>query len=175
MTLGDIIKEYRVQNSVTMEYAASLCGITKGYVAMLERNVNPKTGRPVKPTIETILKVCNGLNLDVNEVFDRLDDDYIIAISSANKKLSMDEQRLLSYFRKLNSTGQEKVSTFAIDLVDSGKYSPTIEQIGVIHDSSKGSDEFISVLAAHHDGEWTDEELDEVREIKEYAKMKNNK
>ena len=32
MTLGDIIKNYRNENSVTMEYVASLCGITKGYV-----------------------------------------------------------------------------------------------------------------------------------------------
>ena len=57
MTLGEIIKKYRTENKVSMEYVAKQCGITKGYVAMLEKNVNSKTGRPVKPTVETIAKV----------------------------------------------------------------------------------------------------------------------
>ena len=33
MTLGEIIKQYRTENKVSMEYVAKQCGITKGYVA----------------------------------------------------------------------------------------------------------------------------------------------
>ena len=82
MTLGEIIKKYRTENKVSMEYVAKQCGITKGYVAMLEKNVNSKTGRPVKPTVETIAKVSKGLHLDIDTVFDMLDDDYEIKISN---------------------------------------------------------------------------------------------
>ena len=72
-----------------MEYVANLCGITKGYVAMLEKNVNSKTGRPVKPTVETISKVCKGLNMDINEVFELLDDDYEIIVPAVKKNNSV--------------------------------------------------------------------------------------
>ena len=135
MTLGDIIKKYRVYNSVTMEYVARLCGITKGYVAMLERNVNSKTGRPVKPTLETILKVCNGLKLDVDSVFEMLDDDYMISLSSSkNESLSFNEQKCIKSFRKLNDTGQGKVLNYMDDLVASGNYSAGFDCQLAAHD-----------------------------------------
>lgn len=89
MTLGDIIYKYRKENNFTMEYVANLCGITKGYVAMLEKNVNSKTGRPVKPTVETISKVCKGLSMDINEVFELLDDDYEIIVPAVKKNNSV--------------------------------------------------------------------------------------
>lgn len=129
MTLGDIIKSYRDENKVSMEYVANLCGITKGYVAMLEKNINSKTGRPVKPTIETIVKVCNGLHLDFNSVFDSLDDDYEINISpspssSSAPELELTEQeaRLVGICRSLNEEGRERLVEYGDDLVASGKY-----------------------------------------------------
>lgn len=126
MTLGDIIKNYRNENSVTMEYVASLCGITKGYVAMLEKNLNSKTGRPVKPTIETILKVCAGLKLDVDEVFKALDDDYVITLSSKSidsSDLTDSEKQLIINYRVLNQEGKEKIADYLDDLVASGRYA----------------------------------------------------
>lgn len=83
MTLGDIIKRYREENNLTMEYVANRCGITKGYVAMLEKNVNPKTGKALKPSIETIVKISKGLNISIDSIFEDLDDDTWVTL---NKK-----------------------------------------------------------------------------------------
>ena len=83
MTIGKIIKEYRKRTGATMNDVAERCGITKGYVAMLEKGVNSKNHKAIKPTIETILKICKGLGLNIDEVFDSLDDDYIITIQGA--------------------------------------------------------------------------------------------
>ncbi len=134
MTLGDVIKTYRDENKVSMEYVANLCGITKGYVAMLEKNVNSKTGRPVKPTIETIVKVCNGLHLDFNSVFDSLDDDYEINISTSRPpssgsapELTEQEARLVGICRSLNEEGRERLVEYGDDLVASGKYIKSCE------------------------------------------------
>lgn len=85
MTLGEIIKDYRVKHKVSMETVANRCGLSKGYIAQLEKNVNPKTGRAIKPTTDTIVNVCNGLHLDVNKVFDLLDDDYTIIVNGSNE------------------------------------------------------------------------------------------
>lgn len=124
MTLGDVIKSYRDENKVSMEYVANLCGITKGYVAMLEKNVNSKTGRPVKPTIETIVKVCNGLHLDFNSVFNSLDDDYEINISTSQPsssaptpELTEQEKHIISIYHDLDRVGQEKFTAFGEGLL----------------------------------------------------------
>lgn len=128
MTLGDVIKSYRDENKVSMEYVANLCGITKGYVAMLEKNVNPKTGRPVKPTIETIVKVCNGLHLDFNSVFDSLDDDYEINISTSQPsssapelELTEQEEKLIATFRSLNDSQKVRLLAYLDGLLDAGE------------------------------------------------------
>lgn len=123
MTLGDVIKSYRNENKVSMEYVANLCGITKGYVAMLEKNINSKTGRPVKPTIETIVKVCKGLHLDFNSVFDSLDDDYEINISSSSSpspelELTEQDEKLIASFRRLNDSQQAKFLAYLDGLLD---------------------------------------------------------
>lgn len=122
MTLGEIIKEYRNKNGASMEYVANLCGITKGYVAMLEKNINSKTGKPVKPTIETIIKVCNGLNLDYDSVFEMLDDDYEITITQPSG-CSIIEQKVLAVLHHLTPEAQSKVLEYANDLLASDKYS----------------------------------------------------
>lgn len=131
MTLGEIIKKYRNDNDVSMEYVANLCGITKGYVAMLERNVNSKTGRPIKPSIETIIKICNGLHFDLNKVFSLLDDDYEISLSSSEStpvapqpmlKISHEERLVLALFDELNDEGKANVLDYLELLAESGKY-----------------------------------------------------
>ena len=116
MTLGDIIKDYRDTNGITMEAVAQACGITKGYVSMLEKNINPKTGKAIKPTIETILSVCKGLHLDVNDVFSKFDKDYIVTLNSENANI-------------LNS------------YVDARKEDPQIHTIAAHHDSKEWTQE----------------------------------
>ena len=133
MTLGDVIKSYRNENKVSMEYVANLCGITKGYVAMLEKNINSKTGRPVKPTIETIVKVCKGLHLDFNSVFDSLDDDYEINISpssSSAPELELTEQQE-EFIKLSNNLSEEQVARIlayaqAIYDLQSGNQHPAV-------------------------------------------------
>ena len=51
MNLGTLVKEYRTNNSLTMEEFAKKCGLSKGYISMLEKNQNPKSGKPIITTI----------------------------------------------------------------------------------------------------------------------------
>lgn len=120
MTLGEIIKDYRVKNKVSMEAVANRCGLSKGYIAQLEKNVNPKTGRAIKPTADTIVNVCNGLHLDVNKVFDLLDDDYTIIVNSKGEpgefyiNCNTEEEynrlsELVIYFRGVSEKAQAQI------------------------------------------------------------------
>lgn len=81
MTLGDIIKTYRHESNITMEEFAQLSNLSKGYISMLERNVNPKTKRPIVPSFDTIKQIATAINMDVNTLISILDDQQPISLN----------------------------------------------------------------------------------------------
>ena len=41
---------------------------------MLERNVNPKTGQPVTPSLPALKKIADGMGITLTDLFTRTDD-----------------------------------------------------------------------------------------------------
>ena len=66
MKLGEIIREYRLINKMSMGDFARASGISKPYVSMLEANKNSNGGKPIVPSVETLQKVARviGISLD---------------------------------------------------------------------------------------------------------------
>lgn len=86
MTLGDIVKKYREENNISMESFSQKCNLSKGYISMLEKNKNPNTGKPIRPSLLTIKSVASAMNIDVNDLIALLEDQEI--------KLSSDDEEL---------------------------------------------------------------------------------
>ena len=72
MTIGEIIKEHREKNSITMDDFARESGLSKGYISMLEKNENPRTKIPIMPTTKTLQAVAMALKISVPELMDKL-------------------------------------------------------------------------------------------------------
>ena len=72
MTLGDMIREYTEDHSMSQFLKDS--GLSKAYAYMLINNKN-NNGTPIVPSIETIKKVARGVHRDFNDVFAELDPD----------------------------------------------------------------------------------------------------
>jgi len=72
MHLGEIISNYRTENKITMEEFANKCGLSKGYISMLERNENPKTKKTIIPTLETINRVADVIGIDLDTLLKEL-------------------------------------------------------------------------------------------------------
>jgi len=72
MTIGDIIKEYRREHSVTMDEFAQKSGLSKGYISMLEKNENPRTKLPIMPTTKTLQAVSEVLGVSVSLLMNML-------------------------------------------------------------------------------------------------------
>lgn len=87
MTLGQIIRAYREENSMSMDSFAKVSGLSKGYISQLENNVNPKTGEPPKPSFETIHKAAKGMFMTFDEVMDNLDNDIKIVDDKPELKI----------------------------------------------------------------------------------------
>lgn len=87
MHLGEIIKEYRFEHGkMSMQTFADKCGLSKGYIAMLERNVNSKTGEPVIPSLETFMKVAHAMNMTLDELLSAVDENQPVSLMKLERE-----------------------------------------------------------------------------------------
>ena len=74
MKLGDLIREYRLEHDCSQRQLAIACGLSNGYISILEKGINPNTGRPVTPTIPQLKKLSSGMGMTLMELLDKVDD-----------------------------------------------------------------------------------------------------
>lgn len=84
MKLNDLIKKYRASHNLSLRAFAQKSGLSYGYIYMLEKNINPKTQKPIKPTLEAIKGVAYGLDVSVDDLLKMLDDDQEFIINADN-------------------------------------------------------------------------------------------
>lgn len=101
MTIGELIDNYCKHTGVTNQRFAEMCGVSKGYVSQLINGRNPKTGKPITPTIETYIKIAQTMNKSLDDLFRQLDDAPI-----ALKKMTQDN--IASQPKKRSSESRER-------------------------------------------------------------------
>lgn len=74
MTLSETIKTYREGHSLSQRQFANICGLSNGYIAMIERGVNPSTGEPITPSLPALKKIATGMGWSMAELFREVDD-----------------------------------------------------------------------------------------------------
>lgn len=80
MKLGEYIKSYRDERDMTMEVFAGKSGLTKGYVSMLEKGKNPRSGKEIVPSLETIRKVADATDVKLDDLIASLGDNHPVAL-----------------------------------------------------------------------------------------------
>ncbi len=75
MFLGDLIKNYRMQNKLSQRDFAKLCNLSHTYIAALEKNIDSRTGKPIAPTLDTIKYVSQAMNMSIEDILHSLEDD----------------------------------------------------------------------------------------------------
>ncbi len=88
MTLGDLVKEYREKHDISMDEFSKICNLSKGYISMLENNINPRNNKPIAPTLLTIKKIALAMNMDIDSVLKALNSDQKINLGTEAKKSS---------------------------------------------------------------------------------------
>lgn len=74
MTLGEYIQEYLDKHQLSQRQFATQCDLTNGYISILISGANPRTGKPVKPTVDTYMKLANGMGISMNQLFESIDE-----------------------------------------------------------------------------------------------------
>lgn len=84
MTLGNIVKQYRADNDLSMDEFARRCSLSKGYISMIENGINPRNNKPIAPTLPSIMKIATAMNTDLEE---------LLKIMDGNQKVTLSHQR----------------------------------------------------------------------------------
>lgn len=137
MTLGDIIRNYRENNNITLGEFANACSLSKGYISMLENNINPRNNKPISPTLPSMAKVASGMGIDLDTLLKMLDKKQPVQLISdkieSSAPLVIDYQkpdqegcyqrmseytaRFLDFYNQLSSTNKEKVVSYTKGLL----------------------------------------------------------
>lgn len=111
MKLSAVILKYRDDMKISQREFARRCGLSNSYISFIENESNPKTGKPMVPTLEQYQKIASGMNLTVQQLFDLLDDDAPVDLHNPVPVEPVlpknDEIRLL--IRGLNKLSPEQV------------------------------------------------------------------
>ena len=86
MTIGDFVKQYRIEYNYSMDDFAKISGLSKGYISMLEKNRNPRNGKPISPSLETIKQIACATHTDFDDLIKLIDANQLIEISNNNEK-----------------------------------------------------------------------------------------
>ena len=121
MTHSEIIEEYRTKHGISQRKFAEICGVSNGYISMLEKGANPKTGKAIVPTLDKLQKIAKAMGLTVDELLTMADeievdiskrpaldgesgpvDDIDVEIASLIMNLSQEKKKeALGYLRYL--------------------------------------------------------------------------
>lgn len=74
MTLKDLVTNYRTVNGLSQRQFALQCGLSNGYISMIEKGINPSTGEKITPTLPALNKLATGMHMSLNELFAVVDD-----------------------------------------------------------------------------------------------------
>lgn len=110
MKLSELIIRYRQEHHLSQRQFALQCGVSNGYISMLEKEVNPKTGQPIIPSMQHYAKIARGMHITINDLFSLIDDapvslkpekpasggdGYLAEFISLFSQLTPDQQKLV--------------------------------------------------------------------------------
>lgn len=89
MTLKDLIIEYRNDHGLSQRQFATACGLSNGYISMLEKEMNPNTKLPVTPTLPKLKQLASGMGMSLTDLLVKVDDmpGELILDDADSKKL----------------------------------------------------------------------------------------
>lgn len=81
MTLGAMILQYRTEHKLSQRQFAMKCGLSNGYIAMIERNMNPSTGKPIVPGLDQIKAIANAMGMTADTLIRSVDGNTPVSLA----------------------------------------------------------------------------------------------
>ena len=91
MKLSEILIDYRNKMNISQREFSRACNLSNSYISFLEREMNPRTGKPMAPTLEQYKKLANGMNISVQRLFELLDEDAPVNLRPLGSDLETED------------------------------------------------------------------------------------
>lgn len=115
MKLGEIIANFRAEKDLSLGEFAKLTNLSKTYIAMLEKGINPSTEKEIVPSIQTLQTCASVMGITLDELVNKLDDDQKINFNDNITK--QDTKDALSTIYKLVIHENEKAKDDYKDII----------------------------------------------------------
>ena len=83
MKLSELLIDYRKRMNISQREFSRRCDLSNTYISFIENEKNPKTGKPIIPTLEQYKKLADGMGISVHQLFQQLDDDAPVDLRSS--------------------------------------------------------------------------------------------
>ena len=74
MKLSDVIKRYRIEHGLSQRQMGAQCGLSTGYISLIEKEINPQTGKQMVPSLPVLNKISAGMGLTLDDLLAVCDD-----------------------------------------------------------------------------------------------------
>nr|DAM94843.1 MAG TPA: helix-turn-helix domain protein [Caudoviricetes sp.] len=118
MTIGEYVKQYRKSQGLSMQAFGEKCNLSRAYISILEKGINPTTGKAFAPTIETLNKIAEVTGVTIDTLLPMLDSNQLVTVNapaSSSLSLTQQEETHIKKYRQLDADGRERVD-YVLDM-----------------------------------------------------------
>ena len=108
MTLSELITQYCNDHGLSVRKFAEKTGLSHAYIHFIIKGRNPKTGRPIQPTIESYNHIADAMGITINELFEKMDDTEITIPTVQPKKNSDVDDFLFALSGEIHDFDEEE-------------------------------------------------------------------
>jgi len=91
MTLSEFIINYRKDHGISQRRLADQCDLSAGYISLIEKEINPQTGKKMVPTLPVLDKLSRGMGMSLDDLLSSCDD---MPLSLSDKTALVNEDGL---------------------------------------------------------------------------------
>ena len=82
MKLHDAITKFRTEHGLSQREFAKRCNLSHNTIHLLEKGINPRSGKPLIPDTITYKKIADGMGITMNELFTTLDQTEYVSLGT---------------------------------------------------------------------------------------------
>ena len=115
--LGSYIRKYRGNQSLR-EFAKK-CGISHTHLDSIEKGIDPRSGKSVRVTIDTLEKIAKAMNMTINDLLINSGEVSNESINEVNKNKYIhnyvpddDDLKILELLKEMDNEKKKKIINF---------------------------------------------------------------
>ena len=116
MDLGEYVRRYREEHKLSQRAFAEICGVSNGYISLIERGeIDKRTGKPSKPKIDSLMAIAKGMGLTLQELVDSVDVDIPVDLGPIKVKtptLVIEDERTIEFIQLFSQLTEAEQDIF---------------------------------------------------------------